>query len=99
MLFQHDTTAKFNTTAKKKRIKFLLFLMLSRECRASLTKFLQLLEEVYGPHLDMENFDSFEKRWHEAVCMIERDFRVCWSVTTIFITMNLSSVIYYYMYI
>jgi hypothetical protein len=39
--------------------------MLSRECRASLTKFLQLLEEAYGPHLDMENFDSLEKRWQK----------------------------------
>jgi hypothetical protein len=55
--------------------------MLSRECRASLTKFLQLLEEAYGPHLDMETFDSFEKRWHEAVCTIERDFPVSLQVT------------------
>ena len=55
--------------------------MLSRECRASLTKFLQLLEEAYGPPLDMENFESFEKRRHEAVCMIERDFPVLFQVS------------------
>jgi hypothetical protein len=29
----------------------------------------------------MENFDSFEKRWHEAVCMIERDFPVSLQVS------------------
>ncbi|CAC5382472.1 unnamed protein product [Mytilus coruscus] len=42
--------------------------------RTSLVNFLLVLEEAYGTSFDMTLIDSFEQRWHEALCMVERDF-------------------------
>ncbi|CAC5395360.1 unnamed protein product [Mytilus coruscus] len=42
--------------------------------RTSLVNFLLVLEEAYGCSFDMDLIDNFEKRWHEALCLMERDF-------------------------
>ncbi|CAC5384755.1 unnamed protein product [Mytilus coruscus] len=48
--------------------------MLGKPQRESLINCLCLLEEANGSTIDMDKFDGFEKRWHQGLCMLERDF-------------------------
>ncbi|CAC5394736.1 unnamed protein product [Mytilus coruscus] len=56
-------------------------MLVSRQ-RASLVNFLCLLEEAYGSTVAMDKFEDFEKRWHQGLCMLERDFSVSFQVRT-----------------
>ncbi|VDI17765.1 Hypothetical predicted protein [Mytilus galloprovincialis] len=55
-------------------IQFCTSGMLGDPQRRSLVNFLLLLEEASGTSFDMTIIDSFEQRWHETLCMVERDF-------------------------
>ncbi|CAC5410523.1 unnamed protein product [Mytilus coruscus] len=55
-------------------IRFCIRGMLGTPQRTSLVNFLLVLEEAYGCSFDMDLIDNFEKRWHEALCLMERDF-------------------------
>lgn len=57
-------------------VRFCIRDMLGEPQRASLVNFLCLLEEAYGSTVDMDKFEDFEKRWHQGLCMLERDFPV-----------------------
>ncbi|VDI71680.1 Hypothetical predicted protein [Mytilus galloprovincialis] len=64
-------------------IRFCIRGMLGTPQRTSLVNFLLVLEEENGSSFDMDLIDNFEKSWHEALCLMERDFPAAFTGTNI----------------
>ncbi|CAC5392145.1 unnamed protein product [Mytilus coruscus] len=57
-------------------MRFCITDMLGEPQREALINLLCLMEEAFGSTIDMDKFNGFEKRWHQGVGMLERDFPV-----------------------